>query len=202
MRFIKIKNIILVKVGSLYNENHVNKLYNSLNSSDSKFWCYTENAEGINPNINIIKPICTLKKWWNKLALFSDKMPYEGECLFFDLDIEIKKSFFLPDFKGLTLLYDYTKEYLFWRPHAYDVKINSSMMAWTHGEQTEIWNKFYSNRDYYMRKYPGIDRFIEHENIEYKIRNDLINIMQVNDRPEAPIYSYNGMKYELTRKIL
>ena len=69
-------------------------------------------------------------------------------------------------------------------------------MAWTHGEQTEIWNKFYSNRDYYMRKYPGIDRFIEHENIEYKVRNDLINIMKVNDRPEAPIYSYNGMKYD------
>ena len=192
-------NIIFVKFGSLYNENHVNKLYNKLNFlfPDSKFWCYTENSKKINSNINIIKPIRTLNKWWNKLALFSDKMPFKGSCLYFDLDLEILKSFVLPDFKSLSVLHNYTKDNLFWRPHAYDVTINSSLMAWTHGEQTEIWNKFYSNRDYYMRKYKGIDRFIVHEKFKYKVIKDIINIVKVNDKPYAPIHLYNGLKYEL-----
>jgi len=194
-------NIIFVKVGTLYNEKHVNRLYNQLIQfyPDSKFWCYTDNSVDISSNVNIISPIKTLKKWWAKLALFSDKMPFEGTCLFFDLDVDIKQDVdkYLTDYNQLTVLNAYWKHGQQMFPHGYDVTINSSIVTWTAKQQTHVWNTFLSNKDYFMRKYKGIDRFIHHENIRYSLFEDgIVNTMAINDR-EAPVDIYNGLKYEL-----
>lgn len=192
-------NIIFVKFGNLYDQKYVNQLYDDLIEyyPDATYWCYTENSIDINSHIQIIKPIYPLKKWWNKLALFSEQMPFKGKCLFFDLDMKIKKSFEIK-YDGLVLVNNYTKKDMFFRKHSYDVKINSSIMTWTAGEQTKLWNKFMKNRDYYMRKYKGIDRFIVHEKFKYSVFDDgLVNIVEMNDKPEAPIYMYNGIDYEL-----
>lgn len=194
-------NIIFVKVGTLYNDKHVNSLYSQLIEffPKSVFWCYTDNPTDINSNIKIVSPIKTLKKWWAKLALFSDKMPFEGTCLFFDLDLVIKQSIdsYLTDFSVLTVLNAYWKKDTVMYPHGYDVTINSSIIQWTAKQQNHIWTTFMSNKDYFMRKYKGIDRFLHYENIDYNTFQDgIVNTMFLNDKV-APVDIYNGLKYEL-----
>ena len=70
-------------------------------------------------------------------------------------------------------------------------------MKWTAGKQDHIWKHFLSNKDYFMRKYVGIDRFLVHEKIKLeKFPEGIVNTMQLNDR-EACVDIYNGLKYEL-----
>lgn len=193
-------NIIFVKVGDLYSYKHVNKLYNDLIQyfPYSKFWCYTDDWYHINNYIYIINPISSLKKWWPKLALFSEAMPYRGSCLFFDLDINIKDYFSDKLFwDGLTILNNYSKKDLYMAEHAYDVTVNSSVITWKAKEQDHIWNHFCSNKDYFMRKYSGIDRFIVHEKFNYNLFEDgLVSIVK-DPKPNCPIDLYNGLMYEL-----
>ena len=196
-------NIIFVKVGTLYSHKHVNKLYESLINyyPNATYYCYTENCNNVNSNISIIYPILTLKKWWNKLALFSDKMPFAGECLYFDLDIDIKSNpnTFINKFNSLTVIHSYWKDKMYYDKHAYDVNINSSIITWNSSEQYYVWERFNKNRDYFMRKYKGIDRFMVHEKIDHNTFEDGI-VHSVNFEkvyPNSPIDIYNGIPYEL-----
>lgn len=189
-------NIVFVKVGKLYNNNHVYQLKNNLLDfyPDSNYWCYTDSHID---DINIIPPIITLKKWWPKLALFSNSMPFEGTVLYFDLDSVVKRKIEINHYKGLTVLNAYWKGNAEYPPHSYNVNINSSIMKWTAGKQDHIWKHFLSNKDYFMRKYVGIDRFLVHEKIKLeKFPEGIVNTMQLNDR-EACVDIYNGLKYEL-----
>ena len=189
-------NIVFVKVGKLYNNNHVYKLKNNLLDfyPNSNYWCYSDSPID---NINTISPIITLKKWWPKLALFSKKMPFKGSVLYVDLDSVVKKEIKLVNYDGLTVLNAYWKNQEKYPPHSYNVNINSSIMKWTAGEQDYIWQHFLSNKDYFMRKYIGIDRFLIHEKIQLKtFPEGIVNTMHLNDR-DACVDIYNGLKYEL-----
>lgn len=202
-------DIIFVKHGDKYNAEHVNRLYSQLIQyyPDARYHCYTEHPQGIDARVNIIwcfnKP--TLKLWWNKLAMFSEDFPIQNgrKCLFFDLDMDIKKDpSKLITWNGLTILEAYWKHDMFMRKHAYDVKINSSVITWTAGQQKYIWDHFMTNRDYFMRKYKGIDRFLVHENISFNtFKNGIVNSV-ANENIEAPIDMYNGINYELPRTTL
>jgi HKD family nuclease len=171
-------NVICVKFGTKYSSEFVNKLYNdikNLTQSDFKFYCYTDDPLNIDPNINIIEPLGrpTLKRVWNKLRLFDKNMPFKGKTYFFDLDVKILKDplINLDDWSKLTLVDSHWKTgKLYNRLSNYDVKINSSVMAWdaSNPNLNEYWDHFNSGfRDYYLRKYVGIDRFIVHEDLEY-----------------------------------
>jgi hypothetical protein len=174
---------------------------------DANYYCYTELSKGIDiPIIPILKKP-SLRKWWNKLALFSEAMPFKGKCLYFDLDTDVISDPrpFIQDFKGLTILEAYWKvgnpKYSI--PHAYDVTINSSIITWIAKEQTHIWKHFLTNQDYFMRKYKGIDRFIVHENMPHKIfANGLINSIGNKPNRIAPINMYNGLDYELQNRTI
>jgi hypothetical protein len=88
-------------------------------------------------------------------------------------------------------------------PHAYDVHINSSVITWTAGEQRDVWEHFLENKDYFMRKYKGIDRFIVHEKVPHNtFEQGLVNSVKSPATWDAPIDMYNGLKYELPRKSL
>ena len=170
-------NIICVKFGKKYSSDFVNKLhmdllsYNPLNPF--KFHCYTDDPEGINNSINIINPIGpTLKGVWNKLALFSEEFPIRDENIYLDLDVCISNDitswagYF--DWDKLSIVHapwkDNKKRY--GRLSSYDVIHHSSVMVWQNNVH-HIWEHFNSGlRDYYMRKYVGIDRFLAHEDIE------------------------------------
>ena len=173
-------NVICVKFGTKYNSQFVNKLYHDikrLTKSEFKFYCYTDDPTGIDREVNIILPLGrpTLKGVWNKLRLFDPEMPFKGKTYFFDLDVKIQKDPLTHtderDWEKLTLVHSHWKVgKLYNRLSNYDVKINSSVMMWdTENEYMEkYWDHFNTGlRDYYLRKYVGIDRFIVHEDFEY-----------------------------------
>lgn len=199
-------NIIFVKHGTKYNAEHVNRLRDQLMEyyKTSAYICYTDDPLGV--EIETIpcfkKP--TLKYWWNKLAMFSKDFPVQGKCLFFDLDMDVQSdpSDFIK-WDGLTILKDYWKDDLYMAPHAYDVHINSSVITWTAGEQNHIWEHFLSNKDYFMRKYKGIDRFLVHEGLEFNtFEHGLVNSIANPAKWNAPIDMYNGIKYDVQRRSL
>lgn len=175
-------NVVCVKFGTKYSAEFVNKLYDDikrLTKSEFTFYCYTDDPEGIKDGVNIIPPLGkpTLKRVWNKLRLFDPAMPFKGKTYFFDLDVRILKDPLIHtedrDFEKLTLVHSHWKiGKLYNRLSNYDVKINSSVMMWdaSNPEMHSYWDYFNGGfRDYFMRKYVGIDRYIVHEDFDYFI---------------------------------
>jgi hypothetical protein len=176
---------------------------------DAKYYCYTDDNADLHGHIRVIDILKSpkIKGVWNKLALFAPDMsihgfPLDGQCLYFDLDMDVKSdpSKFLIGNSGLTLCSDYWKRDnpVFDIPHAYDVTVNSSIIGWTAGAHTNIWQRFLSNHDYYMRKYEGIDRFIIHENFEVKTFEDgIVSSVENPYDGTAAIDMYNGIDYDV-----
>lgn len=93
-------NIVCIKWGSVYNDGYVNKLYNMIvrnTSYNVKFYCFTDNDDGIDKSI-IIKPLPilnTLKDYQHiysyrkEVGLCDDNLGgLNGErVFFFDLDM-------------------------------------------------------------------------------------------------------------------
>lgn len=173
-------NVIFVKWGTKYSSAYVNKLVRKLYPTFDKFYCFTDDPEGIDSYVNII-PIpkdLHLKKWWNKLYMFSADFPLSGPTLFFDLDIRINKNpakhFVDVNWDALTVVGAWHKmdNEVYSRPQNYDVTMHSSVIAWNADNEKihAIWDHFNTGqRDYYLRKYKGIDRFITHEEFEYEL---------------------------------
>tara|TARA_R110000796_G_scaffold212884_2_gene329003 strand:+ start:346 stop:954 length:609 start_codon:yes stop_codon:yes gene_type:complete len=194
-------NVIFVKHGDKYNERHVNRLHDQLLTyyPHAKYYCYTDNPAGVNAECIPIFKKPSLKFWWNKLPMFSKDFPVQGKCLYFDLDMDIKGDFtkFI-NWDGLTILAAYWKKDMYYAPHSYDVTINSSVITWIAGEQNHIWDEFIKNKDYFMRKYPGIDRFLVHENISHNtFKHGIVSSVANSTVDNAPILMYNGISYEL-----
>ena len=167
-------NIICVKFGPKYGPEFVNKIYHDLKEPND-FYCYTDNPSGLDEGVNVIPDMGrpTLKKWWNKLRMFDKNFPLKGITLFLDLDVQVqdpKRIFEIPT-GNLTFINCHWKQgKLYNRLSNYDVKMNSSMIAFDADdpEVHKIWDHFNTGfRDYYLRKYKGIDRFIVHEDFEY-----------------------------------
>jgi len=92
-------NIICMKWGDKYGADYVNRLYGMVSQNLTlpfKFACFTENGDGINPNVNIY-PLPSLnlpenipERGWLKLATFQKPLAdLEGTALFLDLDVLI-----------------------------------------------------------------------------------------------------------------
>lgn len=165
-------NIVFVKVGSKYAANHVNNLFESLQlyNPDYKYYCLTDNSAGLDQRINpiMLDKKLHLKGVWAKLFMFSPEFPVKGNILYFDIDTIIKDNPFILDidWDKLTIVNCHWKSDSIVRIHNYDVTINSSVLAWnsTNPNIHIIWSKFNSQyKDYYLRKYVGIDRFLVHE---------------------------------------
>ena len=155
-------NVITVKWGEKYNSSFVNRIYIMCQKNITipfKMYCYTDDARGINKNIEIIKipKNNRLEKWWNKLSLFKEDM-FKGKCLFFDLDIVIQNNI-------NHICDNYKKDVLTLIKYPWNDNINSSIMLWNSNEVNYIWDHFSENIDYYTFKYRGIDTFLKNENI-------------------------------------
>jgi len=194
-------NIIFVKHGDKYSSGHVNKLADQLFKyyPTANFYCYTDDSSGVQITTIPVFKKPTLRFWWNKLAMFSKDFPVQGKCLYFDLDMDIREDFtHLIKWDGLTILRDYWKDDKYLPKHAYNVRINSSIITWTAGEQDHVWEHFLSNKDYFMRKYVGIDRFIVHENIPHNTFDvGIVNSIADPYNGKAPIDMYNGIEYNV-----
>lgn len=143
-------NIVCLKWGTKYGPEYVNRLYAGIRrntAAEFKFWCFTEDATGIRPEINILPlPYADqLDSWWNKLAMFSPDLPFVSgtQLFYFDLDTLITGNID----KLLSLK---TTQMVVLKDFYYGVaksatKIGSGLMTWKHGKYCHIWNKFITN---------------------------------------------------------
>jgi hypothetical protein len=130
-------NIICVKFGPKYGAEFVNKIYKDLNQP-TDLYCYTDDAAGLHKEVNVIPDMGR-----PTLKVWWNKLRM------FDKNFPLS---------GKTLFLDL------------DVKMNSSMITWNadNSDVHKIWDHFNTGfRDYYLRKYKGIDRFIVHEEFEF-----------------------------------
>ena len=199
-------NIIFVKCGTKDSSEDVNILYKSLVREDFDYYCYTDDPTGIDHKINILpipaKP--ALKVWWNKLYMFNKDFPLTGKTIFFDLDVYIRSDPWniLDDinWERLTLVdCSYKTHVVDDRKHHFDVRINSSVATWDADNPYihSLWDKFYSGKkDYFLRKYAGIDRFIVHEGFDYTTFSDkIIQSYKYTSNATAPIVTFEEVDY-------
>lgn len=98
----KTVNVLCMKWGTLYNEQHVNKLYSMVRrhlSRPFRFVCFTDNAQGLLPEVEA-RPLPRLNTpagmkdtRWFKLAMLAGKLEdLQGTALFLDLDLIVVDS--------------------------------------------------------------------------------------------------------------
>lgn len=144
------------------------------------FYCLTDDVNDLPEEAVGIKldESLDLESYWWKICLFN--LDWDEIVLYFDLDIVIQKNFDYVfsdvdskklkclDFSNIGIFYpfDGTPENILTIP---SVKINSSIMLFNPSENKILFDKFMSNKDYYIIKYYGLDRFITHKsnNLSY-----------------------------------
>lgn len=206
-------NVICVKWGQKYSEAYVNALYDSIGPYCNNFYCYTDyyNPSLLNPNIKVIKipSSPTLNVWWNKLPLFSNEFPIQGKFLYLDLDVQINSNPFPYlkdlDWSSLTLIdCPWKNDKIYDRATNYDVRIHSSVMTWESSDEiNEIWDYFINSgfKDYFLRKYVGIDRYIVHEEFNYKtFPHEFVQSKKYEPDKIAPITTFE--EYDDKRSVL
>lgn len=87
-------NVVCLKHGTKFGPEYVNHLFNMVSRNLGylhKFYCFTEDPAGLNPNINIISlPIGKFKGWWWKPYIFKKgHFPNGDTNLYIDLDMVI-----------------------------------------------------------------------------------------------------------------
>lgn len=162
-------DVYCVNWGTKYSRDFDQKLKDSVArhlTLPHTFKCLTNKPEK-DYDIPVTHP--ELRGVFHKLSLFQ----YTGNCLFFDLDVEINNNidFLANDFERLTLVnsspwkQQSLKEPLKFRI-TQNTLVNSSIMRWS--DERKIFEKFMKHRDLYVRLYSGADRFIYNEDIKYK----------------------------------
>lgn len=142
-------NIVCVKWGELYSASYVNILYDmvSRNLSDKttgKFICFTDNPEGLDPNIEVRELPGNLTGWWNKLYLFKKGLFPTGErIIYLDLDTVITG--------GLDHIFAYNGSFAILRDFYRLDGYQSSVMSWCSGICNHLWEK------YKIANYPSIE---------------------------------------------
>lgn len=79
-----------MKWGPRYNADYVNKLYAGILRNTTwkiTFYCFTDDSNGLHPDIKIEKLEEGWKRWWGKVTLFNYELP--GRKFYIDLDMII-----------------------------------------------------------------------------------------------------------------
>ena len=122
--------------------NKLHKQFKNISKLDVSHWCITDRP---NELPQFIKPIIPVKKytgWWNKLNLFSPRMP-KGHILYMDLDIVILRNFDveLNDMMNATESMSCVSDAIGWMGE----KFSSSMMCFESGVHEHIYLNFVEN---------------------------------------------------------
>ncbi|WP_439135935.1 hypothetical protein [Pseudomaricurvus sp.] len=135
------RQVVCLKWGDKYSPDYVNRLEAMVRrhlSDEHRFYCITDNPQGLSSGIHIIPlPERGLNGWWNKMWLFSPEFPLRGECLFLDLDIVIAESIdclfeYAPE-KAFCSIKDFVRE-----------EFNTSVVRWQAGDArlVAVWDAF------------------------------------------------------------
>lgn len=130
--------VICVKHGDKYGPEYVNRLHAMVrrNCSDLPgFICFTENAEGLDGDIQVQPlPGAGLTGWWNKVALFRrDLAGVTGRVLYLDLDVVVTGN--------LDPLLRHPGDFVI-MDNDYVPGFNSSVMLFGAGARPEIFENF------------------------------------------------------------
>jgi len=140
--------ILCVRFGNRYGREYVERLRNMVSRNLTipyEFVCLTDDKHPIEGVRSIYQPNANYAKgWWHKVHMFDPSLPLSGRILYFDLDIvihdNIDKLAVLHPHQFLGILDFNRKFYESWK------YLNSSVMAWNHGVETDIWDQFKSNQ--------------------------------------------------------
>ena len=149
--------IVCLKHGRKYNSQYVNTLYNMTKrhcTMDFKFACFTENADGINPDIHVFPlPEVNVSGWWYKPYFFNPNLPITGTMLYMDLDVIIFKNFdklwtYEPD--SFCVIRDFNRHVVSdWN------RMNSSIFRMNVGNHSHVWNDFEKDPNSGVRRMHG-----------------------------------------------
>jgi hypothetical protein len=140
--------ILCVRFGNKYGREYVERLRNMVSRNITvpyEFACLTDDNHPIEGVRTIYQPNAQYPKgWWHKVHMFDPDLPLRGRILYFDLDIVIhdninKLALYSQDkFVGI---HDFNRKfYAGWK------SLNSSTLAWNHGEESFIWDEFKKNQ--------------------------------------------------------
>jgi len=168
-------NICCVKWGNKYNHTYVNKLFSMLQryvDQEFHFYCYTDNPKNLAKDINVINIETDLERWWPKIDLLS--FFTKGPTILLDLDIVILKPLDIllsVKTRTVSVLLSYWKNYVIRPEHLerFPTIYNSSVMKWTDGQGIPIYNHFMRQKNLYLLKYKGVDRFFFNEPVDIDI---------------------------------
>lgn len=148
-------NVITVKTGNRYTVDYVNKMESMLKRHldiPFTFHCLTEDPEGLNKSIQVIKPPEVLHGWWNKLYLFSDLMP-KGYLLYLDLDQVILGNITEIVQECLGHPFSCYSDHIEWQGE----KLGTAFMVFKARSYTSVFDLFYPQRDE-LKDFPGGDQ--------------------------------------------
>lgn len=160
------RNVICIKWGHKFGAEYVNRLYKMVEQNMTlphRFVCFTDNADGINPEIEI-RPLPELndeglpEKAWKKLGLFTDKLSdLEGQALFLDLDIVIMKN--------IDELFSVPGEFLIIKDWDFknDIIGNSSVFRFEVNKHKDIIDNFYKEGKDIRKRYRNEQAFLSYQ---------------------------------------
>lgn len=132
-------NVVCLKHGNKYSADYVNKLYSSVKRNTTvpiTFHCFTDDNTGIDSDIVVHPlPYTNVTGWWQKLYLFSDELPIDGQILFMDLDTLVVKNIdnYVTHRGGFTVLRD------LWSG---GINVGSAIMSFEAKRYPHIWDSF------------------------------------------------------------
>ena len=115
-----------------------------------EFVCLTDDNHPIEGVRNIVQPHAQYQKaWWHKVHMFDPSLPIEGRIIYFDLDVVIHDNINkLVENTGDTFygIRDFNRKFV----PKWD-KLNSSIMSWQKGTNSNIYFQFMKNPSHAMR---------------------------------------------------
>jgi len=150
--------VVCLKHGKKYTSEYVNTLYSMVKrhtTVDFKFACFTEDAEGIHPDVHVfpLPEQDNVKGWWYKPYFFNPDIPTQGTILYFDLDVIIFRNI---DYlwthhpKSFCIIRDFNRQNIpSWE------RMNSSVFRLETGKYTHVWTDFIANPEMAIRRMHG-----------------------------------------------
>jgi hypothetical protein len=149
----EIVTVLCVRFGNKYGRDYVERLRNMVArhlTMPYDFVCLTDDQTPIPGVRNIVQPNAGYNKgWWHKVHMFDPDLPIRGRILYLDLDVIVHSSInklFKKSPEKFLGIHDFNRKF-----HATWHYMNSSVLAWTHGEHRIIFERFQKNPREAMR---------------------------------------------------
>lgn len=191
--------VVCLKYGDKYPSEYVNKLHSMVSRNLTvpyEFVCFTENKNGINPNIRIepLQVRSDVQGWWYKSMFFDKNFCLKGTILFLDLDVIIFKNIdklfhFAP--KNFCIIRDFTRSQIKdWK------KFNSSVFRLETGQHHHVYENFMKDPKSISRRFHGDQDWIYDQiRKNYALWPDeWIQSYKWEMRKRAPTHRINGIR--------